>query len=107
MPSWIHLRTEEAVKLIDAEAAAHVLRVPLDAYTDWLEIIRDWAEQRYPHEDPIKYASFATLLYSFITGLYGRYGTEDYDLERRVENLILAFAGGEPLDPGSVIAITP
>lgn len=61
----------------------------------------------WPEAENIDRCSYAGLVAYFATGWYGGYGTEEYILERQVEALILAFAGGIPPDEDGGIAIMP
>lgn len=75
--------------------------------TDWLETARQWAAEHYPQASNLDHCSFAALVESFTTGLYGGYGTESYPKEEQIQDIILAFAGGRPASAGGIVALSP
>jgi len=57
-----------------------------------------YARQKYPDASNLDVCSFAGLVSYLATGWYGGFGTEQYEKERRAENIILALAGGTMSD---------
>jgi hypothetical protein len=73
-----------------------------------------WAQNRYPDANNLDICSFAGLVAYLATGWYGGFGTDQYEKERRAENIVLSLAGGtqtaEPyfyVVPVSVVNGTP
>lgn len=73
-----------------------------------------WAQNRYPDANNLDICSFASLVAYLATGWYGGFGTDQYEKERRAENIVLSLAGGtqtaEPyfyVVPVSVVNGTP
>jgi len=59
-----------------------------------------YARQRYPDADKLDVCSYAGLMAYLVTGWYGGFGTDQYEKERRAENIILAMAGETPQGRG-------
>ena len=55
-----------------------------DAVTAWAYA---WAK-RYEAQDYRDYASYAALMASFVTGMYGGFGTDQYEKERKIEDRV-------------------
>lgn len=91
----------------DADEDEAIRRGEYPRHTDWLEAARRWAEEFFPAASALDQCSYAALVESFTTGYYGGYGTEAYDKEQQIRDIILAFAGAMPAPRDSVIAITP
>lgn len=73
-----------------------------------------WAQTNHPDADKLDICSFAGLVAYLATGWYGGFGTDQYEKERRAENIVLSLAGGtqtaEPyfyVVPVSVVNGTP
>lgn len=91
----------------DAEEDEAIRRGEYPRRTDWLEAARRWAEESYPSAPALDQCSYAALVESFTAGFYGGYGTERYDKEQQIHDLVLAFAGAMPAPSGGIVAITP
>ena len=52
------------------------------------------AKTKHPGADNLDVCSYAGLVAYLATGWYGGFGTDQYEKERRAENIVLALAGG-------------
>jgi hypothetical protein len=74
---------------------------------DWLAAADAYVDREYPAASNLDRRSFAGLVAYLATGFYGGYGTEDYEKERQIEDLALAFTGGLPAPPDGIVSFTP
>lgn len=65
-----------------------------------------YAKKHYPHADNMDVCSFAGLLSSLCSGVYGGFGTELYPKEREIEEGVHRIAGGEPV-ADSIVVMMP
>lgn len=75
-------------------------------YSDVMRKALIYALDRYPEANRTDVCSWAALVESHVTGMYGGFGTELYKKEREAERLMVLFAGGW-LDEGGEIGRTP
>ena len=65
------------------------------------------ARTKYPEAGNLDVCSYGGLVSYLATGWYGGFGTEEYQKERRAENIVLALAGGTAPEPDGMIAFIP
>lgn len=65
------------------------------------------AKTKYPKAKNLDICSYGGLVSYLATGWYGGFGTEEYQKERRAENIVLALAGCIPPEPNNIIAFIP
>jgi hypothetical protein len=65
------------------------------------------AATRYPESNTLDQASFAGLVAGLATGLYGGFGTDQYEKENQASDIITALAGGMPAAPDEIVGTIP
>ena len=66
-----------------------------------------YAHKKHPGAENIDVCSFAGLVQYYATGWYGGFGTEDYEKERIIDNIMLSLVGGSPAAPDSIVSFAP
>jgi hypothetical protein len=66
-----------------------------------------YAATNHPDAGNLDICSFAGLVAYLATGWYGGFGTEEYEVERQAENIVIAWAGGVAPSPEGVIGFIP
>lgn len=65
------------------------------------------ARTKYPEAGNLDVCSYGGLVSYLATGWYGGFGTDEYQKERRAENIVIALAGGIAPEPDSVVVFIP
>ena len=66
-----------------------------------------WAKTKHPDAGMMDICSFAGLSQSLSTGFSSGFGTDEYQKERIIDNLILTLAGGTAAHPDDIVSLVP
>lgn len=75
--------------------------------TDYIMSAACWYGYQKIGEHTIDVYSFAGLLSSLCSGMYGGFGTEEYKPERQAEAILQAWIGGVPAHPDGIVGTIP